>query len=125
MNGKANWIVGYDIAHPKRLGRIYRFMKKNALPLQYSLWLVKETPAGIERLKRELLGLMDVRSDDVRIYRIPSNPEIVQIGRTLLPDDLMLLDAEVEIAAPPKKDKNRAADNFVNHSASPLNGKVF
>ena len=36
----ARYLVTYDIADPKRLSRLFRFMKKQGVPLQYSVFLV-------------------------------------------------------------------------------------
>ena len=33
------YLIGYDIADPKRLQRIYRRMTKYAPPIQYSIFL--------------------------------------------------------------------------------------
>lgn len=97
INQAVNWILAYDIANPRRLGRVHRAIKKIGIPLQYSLWIIKENGAGIERIKRELLALIDPRADDIRIYRIPADPEIIQLGRSLLAEEIQLIDNGREI----------------------------
>lgn len=91
LNDKAVWLLAYDISNPRRLGRVHRVVKQFATPLQFSVWMVRESAAGIAKIRHELLALIDARSDDIRIYRIPSKPDWVSFGHTILPDDLMLL----------------------------------
>ena len=90
LNDPATWLLAYDIANPRRLGRVYRAVKKIAVPLQFSVWILRENGAGIARIKRELAALIDARHDDIRIYRIPMRPEMISFGTTLLPEDLLL-----------------------------------
>ena len=35
------YLIGYDIANPKRLCRIHRAMKTHATPIQYSIFLLE------------------------------------------------------------------------------------
>lgn len=83
-------IVAYDIADPRRLGRVHRYLKKVALPLQYSVFLVELDGGQRERLKRRLVELIDSRQDDVRIYPLPSRPEWVCYGKPLWDEGLLL-----------------------------------
>ncbi len=91
VSESAVWLLAYDIANPRRLGRVHRAVKKIAIPLQFSVWIVRESAAGIARIKLDLLTLIDARHDDIRIYRMPTKPEMVSFGAGLLPEDLMLL----------------------------------
>lgn len=90
VNTPASWLVAYDISHPRRLSRVHRLLKETGVPVQYSLFTVRDTARGILRLKTELAGLIDTRQDDVRIYRLPQTPSFVAIGRPLLPENLLL-----------------------------------
>ena len=45
------YLIGYDIADPKRLQRIHRRMTKYATPIQYSIFLFE----GSEKLLTECL----------------------------------------------------------------------
>lgn len=99
LNTPASWLVAYDISDPRRLNRVHRLLKEKGLPVQYSLFSVRDTAQGILRLKTELASLIDTKADDVRIYRLPQTPSFVAIGRPLLPDDLLLFtDGGTDIA---------------------------
>ncbi|MCS6781209.1 MAG: CRISPR-associated endonuclease Cas2 [Geminicoccaceae bacterium] len=64
------WLVAYDVASPKRLGRVHRFMVRRGLPTQYSVFLVEADRAAIEELVGALARLVHPKQDDVRIFRL-------------------------------------------------------
>ena len=59
-------IICYDITCPRRLARIHRLLKKQALPLQYSVFLFTGTALQLDRCLAQLERLMDKRHDDIR-----------------------------------------------------------
>lgn len=90
LNTPVTWLIAYDISNSRRLNRVHRLLKEKGVPVQYSLFAVRESAQGILRLKNELAGLIDTKADDVRIYRLPQTPNFVAIGHPLLPEDLLL-----------------------------------
>ena len=58
----ARYLVTYDIADQKRLSRLFRFLKKQGVPVQYSVFRVRCTGRELERLRFELTKVLD--SDD-------------------------------------------------------------
>ena len=74
--------------------RVHRYLKKVAVPVQYSLFLAEDTAHGIRRVRDGLASEIDDRADDVRIYLLPSRPRIVHYGRHPLPAGLLLLTAD-------------------------------
>ena len=36
---RRNWLVAYDIASPRRLARVHRYLKRHAIPVQYSVFV--------------------------------------------------------------------------------------
>ncbi|MDR1367652.1 MAG: CRISPR-associated endonuclease Cas2 [Candidatus Accumulibacter sp.] len=84
----SDWIIGYDIAHPKRLARIHRAMVNRATPIEYSVFLFH----GTERALRECLAaverLVDEKSDEVRCYPLPSRGLQERIGKATLPEGI-------------------------------------
>ena len=67
LNAERCWIVAYDIADPKRLGRVYRLMLKRGIPQQRSVFRATMSTIQARRLRDELAVLIDRRADDVRI----------------------------------------------------------
>ncbi len=89
--------VCYDITDPKRLMRIHRFLRNEGLPVQYSVFTAQLT---IRELKRVVNGLslrMDPRTDDARVYPLPSGGERTCLGRQFFPEDVMLIENGVDL----------------------------
>ena len=78
-------IICYDIACPRRLGRIHRLLKKHATPLQYSVFLFSGTDAALQTCLQKLQTLMDPRHDDIRAYPLPQRGLRWAIGQPALP----------------------------------------
>lgn len=77
---KANYLICYDISAPKRLSRLYRFMKGRGIHLQYSVFHCSLTWQQLLQLNEKLSWLIDEEEDDVRIYPLPSNGKVVVMG---------------------------------------------
>lgn len=91
LNQTRTWLIAYDITCPRRLGRIHRYLKDQATPLQYSLFLAEESTPGILRIRDHLASLIDPKSDDVRLYPLPDRLELHAIGKSRLPEGVLLL----------------------------------
>lgn len=83
-------IVCYDIADPKRLRRVHRYLKGLGIPLQYSVFLLYLNREGRARVAGKLEGLIDPREDDVRLYPLPQHPDWQCWGRPLWPEGVQL-----------------------------------
>ncbi len=84
------YLVAYDIANPKRLGRVHRVLKRAGLPVQYSVFTVVMKRKVLLRLLEDLTELIHPAQDDIRCYRLPNNTEMKTLGRQLFPADVML-----------------------------------
>lgn len=84
------YLITYDIAHPKRLGRVHRFLKKQGIPVQYSVFTAEMRRAKVERLIASLNNLIHPREDDVRCYALPSQLAFDVLGQQFFPDGVML-----------------------------------
>ena len=89
LHTSARWLVIYDISNPKRLARLFRFLKKQGVPVQYSVFLVETSAAKMGSLVVQIAKMIDADADDVRAYRLPDRPWKVTLGRTILPDDAL------------------------------------
>ncbi|MCA1973121.1 MAG: CRISPR-associated endonuclease Cas2 [Caenispirillum sp.] len=79
------YVIGYDIADPRRLGRIHREMLRHACPIEYSVFLLVGTEQAREACLAQMQQLMDRREDDVRCYPLPARGLQLRIGRATLP----------------------------------------
>ena len=85
------FLLAYDIADPRRLARVHRTVKRQGLPLQYSVFLIADTPAVLDGLLAELDDIIDPRADDIRVYPLPTRLDADSYGRQFLPMGVMLL----------------------------------
>ncbi|MER2512859.1 MAG: CRISPR-associated endonuclease Cas2 [Nitrosomonas ureae] len=89
-NQHSLYLVAYDIADPKRLTRIHSALKKQGLPVQYSVFIVVLKRKALLRLLARISTLINKREDDVRCYHLPENNEADALGRQFFPEDVML-----------------------------------
>lgn len=85
-----HFLICYDIADPKRLGRVGRASRKQAMPLQYSVYYLQGSLADVDRLLDAIEHLIDERADDVRAYRIPALDSVERLGETWVPDGVFV-----------------------------------
>lgn len=90
QNQPSHWLVAYDIGHPKRWARVFKVMKKEGIPIQYSLFYVRASFIRMQALHALLAQLIDPRADDIRAYRLPDNIWQITLGKPILPDQLWL-----------------------------------
>jgi CRISPR-associated protein Cas2 len=83
-----NWIIGYDIADPRRLGRIHRAMVRRATPIEYSVFLFHGTEKALRECLAAVENLMDGKADDVRCYPLPARGLQERIGKATLPEGI-------------------------------------
>jgi CRISPR-associated protein Cas2 len=62
---KASYVVTYDICDPRRLRAVFNLMKGYGEHLQYSVFRCDLSDMGLAKLKGELVGLLDMRADQV------------------------------------------------------------
>lgn len=82
------FVIGYDITDPRRLGRIFRAMKKLAMPIEYSIFLLDGNERDARLCIDAMAHLMDERTDDVRCYPLPERGYQTRIGKAVLPEGI-------------------------------------
>ena len=90
------YLIAYDIADPKRLSRVHRILKKEGLPVQYSVFTVVRKRPSLLRLLENIESRIKLAEDDVRCYRLPENYESIGLGKQYFPRDVMLFTAGVD-----------------------------
>lgn len=89
--GSNAWLIAYDIADPRRLGRVHRLLKTVAMPIQYSVFLTWLNDRQLAGLVEQLRARINVREDDVRLYHLPAVTELTTLGKQWLPEGVQLL----------------------------------
>lgn len=74
------WLVAYDIRDKKRLGRVYRFLSKHALPTQYSVFLLEASEILRAEIMAGIIERIDLSEDDVRVYHVPASAQLWALG---------------------------------------------
>ncbi|WP_150047695.1 MULTISPECIES: CRISPR-associated endonuclease Cas2 [Methylomonas] len=84
------YLIAYDIADPRRLGKVHRILKKQGLPVQYSVFTVVMKRPKLRRLLERIEQKIKANEDDVRCYRLPINTQAVTLGQQYFPEDVLL-----------------------------------
>lgn len=79
------YVIGYDIANPRRLQRVHREMCKHATPLEYSVFLLVGSELAKDHCLAQMAGLIEDGEDDVRCYPLPVRGFQGRVGRANLP----------------------------------------
>ncbi len=90
------WLLAYDIRDPKRLQAVWRSLRKEGVPLQYSVYLLAATRGQLDQVLSKLRQLIDEREDDVRIYPINESTKIWGLGSQFDNDGNTLSDAFID-----------------------------
>ncbi len=77
---KSPYLVCYDIADEKRLNRMYKYMKGKGFHIQYSVFYCIMSEKEIIKLKEEVLKIINLRYDDVRIYPLSQESLVSVLG---------------------------------------------
>ncbi len=85
------WVIAYDIADPERLRKVFHYLRRRAVHLQYSVFLARLGADALGDLLADLRLLIAEEADDIRIYRVPSAPWWRVMGRPPLPESIALL----------------------------------
>lgn len=107
LNEPRNWLIAYDIAQPRRLGRVYRYLCKHAVPVQYSVFATRCSSMKLGQIRTGLAGIVKGDEDDVRMYPVPEPANLTVFGKKALPDGLHLIDGKSSLV-PLARDNNRA-----------------
>ena len=87
------WLIAYDIKNPKRLAKVGRYINKEAVRLQYSIYMLAGTRRKMDEVSAELEKLINPKEDDVRIYPMGENTRLWGLGTQFMLDGNILTDA--------------------------------
>lgn len=86
----AHYLICHDIANPKRLGRVHRRAVRHATFVQYSVYYLEGDKVKLHALLNDIKQVIDEREDDVRAYLVSTITEAIQLGRSWLPEGVVL-----------------------------------
>jgi CRISPR-associated protein Cas2 len=77
---KSWYLIAYDVRDPKRLRRVHYYLRKQALAVQKSVFMVQTDPEGLAAIETELQARVKARDDDLRLYAIPGPSAVWAAG---------------------------------------------
>src|SRR3990172_11605518 len=85
-----NWLITYDIANPRRLMRVHRYLKRHAIPVQYSAFVLYGDQRMLECVLMGIARLIAPHSDDLRAYHFPTCCDVTMLVRQSFPEGVMV-----------------------------------
>ena len=68
---RQDFLICYDIADEKRVGKIGKLVEKNAMRIQRSVYFYEQvTKEELTLLLEKVLVILDEEADDLRVYNI-------------------------------------------------------
>ena len=89
-HAQAKWLVCYDISHRKDWARVFKLLKKQGIPLQYSVFLITTHTGAMGSLAAQLATMINPKTDDIRIYRLAENAWTYIAGNAIIPSDILI-----------------------------------
>lgn len=86
----AHYLICYDIANPRRLARVHRYVVKHAHFVQFSVYYFQGNRSDLDSLLDEVRDRIDENYDDVRAYVVEPLSKALQVGCPWLPDGIGL-----------------------------------
>lgn len=86
MIHKGWYLVVYDIANKKRLAKVHRFLKKQGIAAQKSVFFVLGTEKQIDGLLDRIAKVMMLKEDDLRAYPVTNPKDVWTSGPNPLGD---------------------------------------
>lgn len=77
------YMVCYDIADPRRLGKVHRFMKKKGMAAQKSIFFVQREAREMKSFFKDLERIIKQGEDDIRAYPVESPKKVWTTGGIL------------------------------------------
>ncbi len=81
MKNRKWYLLAYDIKNPKRLSRLHYFIKKKAICLQRSVYLVQSSEDELDVMISKIRKIVHDKKDDVRLYPVSQPGAIWSAGQ--------------------------------------------
>ena len=87
---RQRYLITYDIADPKRLGRVAKYMGQHACRVQRSVFVVAMGRPCLHHVLVDLETMIDPKQDDIRAYPVSPTGNVTLLGRQLLAVNTLL-----------------------------------
>jgi CRISPR-associated protein Cas2 len=74
------YLTAYDVADPRRLRRVYRYLGAYRVGGQKSVPEIWVTPAELRRIRMDLSDLLDPREDRLHIFALDPRMKTICMG---------------------------------------------
>ena len=85
------YLIAYDIAEPRRLGAVARYLCKVAYRVQYSVFVAQLSQPQLLLLLSDLKEIIDPDQDDIRAYPLPASGNVALIGEQFFLTNTLLV----------------------------------
>ena len=85
------YLIAYDIADPRRLGRVARYLCRCAYRVQYSVFVARLDKSRLNYLLVGLDSIIDSKDDDIRVYPLPSSGNVTLLGQQFFATETLLV----------------------------------
>lgn len=113
------WLLAYDIKSPKRLQKVWRYLRKEGQRLQYSVYILAGHRQQIQTIMDALSDIIEPREDDVRIYPLGENTRIWGLGTQFDDGGNTLSDAIIDRLVVKSTPDGQAGDTMPAPLSSP------
>jgi len=80
-----DFLIAYDITEARRLQRLHRYLSKESVPIEYSVFFATEDTRRLLGLLDHAAALINPASDDLRCYPLPERGLRLRLGKATLP----------------------------------------
>ena len=80
MTARHLFLIGYDIAHPRRLRQVLRCVQRHALGGQKSFYECRLSTGELQELMAEMRHIIEPTEDRVLFVRLDARSESITLG---------------------------------------------
>ncbi len=75
------YLLAYDVRDPRRLRKVHYYLRKQALALQNSVFLVQVNRSELKTMLKEVRSRSDTQADDIRLYPVTHPNKLWAAGK--------------------------------------------
>lgn len=110
---KRTWMICYDIADPRRLQRVHRIIRRQAIAVQYSVFVAPFTDQEVDALLQLVKAEIDPTEDDVRAYPIKADGAVAW-GPDWIGEEMYLMPFPLQGGLAPREGDGEKPEHLQN-----------